>query len=163
MTRVEEKDRWELLGGGEEPEDNGNLLKTAIRESHEEGMIIVQPEHTNHVGNLIQVIPGTGGKTGIVGVYHAQVFEPAGGYHWKDFHLYMGDQLAHNNESDGVRLIRFVDIFSEEAGLHVPLGHKRMILHMLNVQTQYFTIVAEGTRLGQPVTAEVPHLGMVTC
>ncbi len=164
MTFEKEKNRWEIPGGGEEARDNGNLLFTAIRETHEEAMLIVRPKgHTVPVGNLVQVIPGTGGKTGIAAVFQSQVFTPKTGCSWRGFQLFKGDQPAENTESAGVRLIRLKDIFCEGSAYEVPLGHRRMFLHMLNVEKNNYTPLEEGIRLGQPVTAEVPHLGIVTC
>ncbi|MBU3668400.1 MAG: hypothetical protein FGM57_00355 [Candidatus Taylorbacteria bacterium] len=163
LAFVNEKDRWEILGGGEEPEDNGDLLNTAIRESQEEGMLTVERNHARHVGNLVQVIPGTGGKTGIAAVWSTQIFEPISGLKWKEFQLFRKTDPAYNKETGGVSMIRLKDIFCEGSPFAIPLGHKRMILHMLNVETDFGKPLIEGIRLGQPVTALVPHLGIITC
>jgi len=159
---IKEKNRWEISGGGEEEIDNGDLLATAIRETKEELLLRVKRNATTFIGNLVQVIPGTGGTTGIVGVWSTQVFEPNKGLKWRDYELFNGDALASNDETFQISLIRMRDIFCDKPQIIVPLGHKRMILHALNTQ-QTQKPLDEGIRLGNQVTANVPHLGNITC
>lgn len=163
LCLVTDKNRWEIPGGGEEPEDNGNLLNTAIREAHEEALVNIFSQDTTLIGNLVQVIPGTNGKTGTAGLWSTQVFTPITGHYWNQYKLRTPNHVyTHTKESSAISLVRLRDIFWERSSLVVPLGHKRMLLHALNSWARY-TPLPEGTRLGQPVTAEVPHLGKVTC
>ncbi|MDQ5912283.1 MAG: hypothetical protein QG568_498, partial [Patescibacteria group bacterium] len=53
-------------------------------------------------------------------------------------------------------------IFCENSKVILPLAHKRMILHALNVWEAQKPL-NEGIWLKDCVTAIVPHLGSVTC
>lgn len=159
---IKEKNRWELPGGGEEKTDRGDLLAAAIRETQEELLLRVEREATTLVGNLVQVIPGTEGQTGIAGVWSSQVFEPNSGLIWQDFNLFAESHFASTDETYQISLARMRDIFCEDSEIIVPLGHKRMILHALNVWEAQKPL-DEGIRLGNQVTALVPYLGSVTC
>lgn len=163
LCLVTGKNRWEIPGGGEEPIDCGDLCQTAIREAREEALVNILLEDTTLIGNLVQVIPGTNGKTGIAGLWSTQVFTPATDLIWHKFDLCnKRKQYMHSSESSVISLVRLKDIFCEGSSLVLPLGHKRMLLHALNSWEKHIPL-PEGTRLGQPVTAEVPHLGKVTC
>lgn len=159
---AQDKNRWEIPGGGEEEIDMKDLLKTAIRETDEEVRLRVKKEHAILVGSLIQIIPNTGGKTGIVGVWQTQVFEPNQNLRWNNFDLFSENEPARNDETQKISLIRLRDIFCDNPKIIVPLGHKRMILHSLNTFDSQVPL-NEGFRLSDRVTALVPHLGNVEC
>ncbi len=159
MILVPNTDRWELPGGGEEPEDQQSLLETAIREAKEEMKVTIRKKRMIKVGKFIQRFKGRDDE-GTVELFQAQTF------HFTESFLQPKDNMVYKKSADKVlettseaEIIRFIHVSAIIDGtFNVNLAHRRMVLHWLNwTSLRVSNQPPIEARLGHEVTARVPR------
>ena len=165
MIRLRTNGRYELPGGGRDPGET--LLKAAIREIKEETKFVVGESSFGEVAYLVQrVVRKEGLRYGRLKLFQVQHFVfpfqcSIGEISDPDYGVVknMDGSLLTTDEAECVQFVHAHDIFRET--FKVSLGHKRLVLHWLNYMSALAPEKIRG-KLGDPVTVEIPGLGLIT-
>lgn len=165
MIRLRTNGRYELPGGGRDPGET--LLKAAIRETKEETKFVVGESSFGEVAYLVQRVARKEGlRYGKLKLFQVQSFDfpyqcSLGKIDDPDYGV-VKDPDGGLLTTDEAACVQFVHAHNILNGtLDVSLGHKRLVLHWLNYMSALAPEKIHG-KLGDPVTADIPDLGLIT-
>lgn len=165
MIRLRTNGRYELPGGGRDPGET--LLEAAIRETKEETRFVVGESSFGEVAYLVQrVVRKEGLRYGKLKLFQVQSFDFPFQYGLgkTNDHDYGVVKTADGSilTTDEAECVQFVHAHNILNGtFNVSLGHKRLVLHWLNYMSALAPEKIHG-KLGDPVTADIPDLGLIT-